>query len=279
MNFAEPNSTRETASLRARSILYHDVTGPNDHDSSGFSGPAAAHYKLTWPEFDQHLKAIGNVLKSAPVTIFELLHGPSSSERFLLTFDDGGISTLRIAERLQEYGWRAHFFISTDYIGKPGFLTSGHIVELRRNGHIIGSHSCSHPRRMSSCTWNQLLIEWKQSADILAQITGEPITVASVPGGNYSRKVARAAAETGIKVLFTSEPTARAQIVNGCRVLGRYGIVRGMSAASAANLAAGRWAPCVQQKVAWTMKMALKSIGGNYYERFRDLCFGQSGSA
>jgi peptidoglycan/xylan/chitin deacetylase (PgdA/CDA1 family) len=279
MHFSEPNSAREATALKARSVLYHDVTEAGDYDSSGFPGPAAGHYKLAWPDFERHLKAIRGILKSAPVTVVDLLAEPSPKAGFLLTFDDGGISTLRIAERLQEYGWRAHFFISTDYVGRPGFLKAEHIVELRRNGHVIGSHSCSHPRRMSSCSWDHLVIEWKQSADILAQIVGEPITVASVPGGNYSRKVAQAAAEAGMKVLFTSEPTVRSQIVDGCRIFGRYGILRGMSAASAANLAAGRWAPCVQQLVTWKMKMALKSIGGNYYERFRDLCFGESGSA
>ena len=279
MHCCEQNSAKGTTGLKARSILYHDVTEPGDYDSSGFPGPAAGHYKLAWPDFEQHLKAIRGTLKSGPVTIFDLLDETAHQAGILLTFDDGGISTLRIAERLQEYGWRAHFFISTDYIGKPGFLKAEHIVELRRNGHVIGSHSCSHPRRMSSCSWDQLLTEWKQSADILAHIVAEPITVASVPGGNYSRKVAQAAAEAGMKVLFTSEPTVRPQVVDGCQVLGRYGIVRGMSAVSAANLAAGRWAPCVQQLVTWKMKMALKSIGGNYYERFRDLCFGESGSA
>ncbi len=273
------NSTRETESLRALSILYHDVTDPHDYDSSGFPGPAAAHYKLAWPDFDQHLEAIRGVLNSAPMTIFELLTETAHQSGFLLTFDDGGISTLRIAARLQEYGWRAHFFISTDYTGKSGFLKAEHIADLRREGHVIGSHSCSHPRRMSSCSWEQLLIEWKQSANILAEVTGEPITVASVPGGNYSRKVAQAAAEAGIKALFTSEPTASSEMVDGCLVLGRYGVVRGMSAASAANLAAGHWLPRVQQLVSWKIKMALKSIGGNYYERFRDLCFGESGSA
>jgi peptidoglycan/xylan/chitin deacetylase (PgdA/CDA1 family) len=279
MHSSAANSARETTKFKALSILYHDVTDLNACDSSGFPGPAAAHYKLTWSDFDQHLKAIRGVLKSTPVTIFELLAETSSPEGFLLTFDDGGISTLRIVERLEEYGWRAHFFVSTDYIGKPGFLKAEHIAELGRKGYVIGSHSCSHPRRMSSCSWGQLLVEWKQSADILAQVTGEPITVASVPGGNYSRKVAQAAAEAGMKVLFTSEPTVRSQIVDGCQVVGRYGIVRGMSAACAANLAAGRWLPRVQQLVSWKMKMALKSIGGNYYERFRDLRFGESGSA
>src|ERR1700724_623620 len=120
MHFHEQNFAKETTSLKARSILYHDVTEPGDYDSSGFPGPAAGHYKLAWPDFEQHLEAIRGALKSAPVTIFDLLAETSPRPGFLLTFDDGGISTLRIAERLQEYGWRAHFFISTDYVGRPG---------------------------------------------------------------------------------------------------------------------------------------------------------------
>ncbi len=257
------------------SILYHDVTDPQNYDSSGFPGPAAAHYKLAWRDFEEHLDAINAVLQSPPVTISHPLTGPTQELKFLLTFDDGGISNLRIAERLEKFGWRAHFFITTDCIGRAGFLDSGGIVELRRRGHIIGSHSCSHPRRMSSCSWQQLLGEWKQSADILTRIVGEPVTTASVPGGSYSRKVARAAAEAGVRVLFTSEPTTSLRRVDGCWVLGRYAIVRGMSAAAAANLAAGYFLPCLRRRMTWTLKSVLKGMFGDYYDHLRDRCFGE----
>jgi peptidoglycan/xylan/chitin deacetylase (PgdA/CDA1 family) len=274
--FGEAEFVGEAGNVKALSILYHDVTNPEDYDSSGFPGPAAAHYKLAWPHFEAHLQAIHAILRAAPATIFQVVTEPAPAPRFLLTFDDGGISSLRIAERLEQFGWRAHFFIPTDCIGKPGFLNSGHILRLRRNGHIIGSHSCSHPRRMSSCSWEQLVREWKQSADILTQIVGKPITIASVPGGNYSPQVGRAAATAGLRVLFTSEPTTRLRTVDHCLILGRYGILRGMSAASAANLAGGRFVPCLRQLVAWKLKMGLKSVGGGFYERFRDFCFGES---
>ena len=54
-------------------------------------------------------------------TIFEML--ASSQERHvLLTFDDGGKSAVRIADLLEEQGWRGHFFITTAMIGEPGFV-------------------------------------------------------------------------------------------------------------------------------------------------------------
>jgi hypothetical protein len=123
-----------------------------------------------------------------------------------------------------------------------------------------------------------MLREWKNSAEVLSQIIGEEITVASVPGGNYSRKVAQAAAEVGIKVLFNSDPTTRVRNVDGCWVLGRYGIVRDTSPAMAASLAAGNFASCTRQFLSWKVKMALKGIAGNYYDRLRDLCFGENAS-
>ncbi|KPK79394.1 MAG: hypothetical protein AMS25_12820 [Gemmatimonas sp. SM23_52] len=58
---------------------------------------------------------------------------------------------------------------------------------------------------MDLYTWDQLL-DGGNSAKILAEIIGEPITTASVPSGWYSPKIAEAAAAAGIKVSFTSEP-------------------------------------------------------------------------
>lgn len=272
----ENNSvTARREGLKARSLLYHDVVDAGQDDSSGFSGPAAAHYKLTWPEFEQHLEAMHGVLTAPVTTITELLAADGPAHGFVLAFDDGGTSSMRIADVIERYDWRGHFFISTDYISQPGFMRPAQISELHRRGHVIGSHSCSHPLRMSACSPAEMVREWKQSGEILSQILGEKITAASVPGGNYSRRVAEAAAEVGIKALFTSEPTTRVRNVGECLVLGRYGVVRGMSPAAAAGLALGKFLPCTRQLLSWKLKMTLKIIGGSYYDRFRDLCFGE----
>src|SRR5438270_13401064 len=183
MPVAEQNPAKE-AKLNARSVLYHDVVDAAAWDSSGFAGPAAAHYKLAWQDFEQHIAAIRGVLKARPVTISDIMGRAQATESFLLHFDDGGSCSLQIADMIERYGWRGHFFISTDYIAKPGFVHPAQIVELRKKGHVIGSHSCSHPRRMSACSRQQLLQDWRQSADTLEQIIGEPVTVASIPGGN-----------------------------------------------------------------------------------------------
>jgi len=181
----------------------------------------------------------------------------------ILTFDDGGVSAFSpIADLLEEFGWRGHFFITTDRIGTPGFLDQRQIVELRQRGHIIGSHTCSHPARMIACTPEQLAREWGESVSTLEQILGEPVTAASIPAGYYSREIAAAAAQAGIRTLFTSEPVISRHEVDGCTVAGRFSIQRGVSAEWVAAVVAGKVRPRLQGYLFWNGKKLAKGIAG-----------------
>src|SRR5262249_51253399 len=156
-------------------------------------------------------------------SILHFLEGAKMLSPFFITFDDGGVSAYdEVATLLDKRRWPGHFLITTDCIGRAGFLSKEQIRGLRKRGHVIGSHSCSHPSRMSECSWQQLIVEWHSSVAILSDILGEAVVVASVPGGYYSRAVAEAAARAGVRALFTSEPVIRHQQVDGCYVLGRY---------------------------------------------------------
>jgi peptidoglycan/xylan/chitin deacetylase (PgdA/CDA1 family) len=243
--------------MNALSIMYHDVVERGDPGASGFPGPGPAIYKIDREDFARHLEAIRKARHPG--------------RELLLTFDDGGLSAYApVAGMLEQYGWRGHFFVTTDWIGRPGFLNAGQIRDLDRRGHVIGSHSCSHPERMSREPWDRMLVEWKGSTEQLAEIVGHPVKVASVPGGYYSRRVAEAAAAAGIETLFTSEPTARVRTVNGCRVLGRYTVQRGMGAEWPAGFAAGKLAPRLRQGLLWKAKGLAKSLGGPLYLRLRE---------
>jgi peptidoglycan/xylan/chitin deacetylase (PgdA/CDA1 family) len=246
----------------AITLLYHDIVPPGNDDFSGFAGPGAARYKLSPEEFQKHLQAITTVVPHGTAT---------DDDRLLLTFDDGGASAWDIAELLEAHGWRGHFFITTNCIGKPTFLTAEQIRALHRRGHLLGSHSHTHPARMSSCSREELQHEWRTSCTTLADLLGEPVTTASVPGGFYSRAVAEAAAHAGIRLLFNSEPTMRWEEVNGCRIAGRYTVYRGMTAEAVAALAAGRRAPQLRQALSWNLKKLAKAVGGRAYLSLRQL--------
>lgn len=230
--------------------MYHDVVEDEGADV----------YAIGPERFSEHLDAIGR----APATVDSLDSGD-----WLITFDDGGSSALAVAEELARRSWLGHFFIATEVVGRPGFLDWDGVRAVAGMGHLIGSHSCSHPDRMADLSWEQLLDEWTRSAAVLADELGEPVRTASVPGGLYSDSVGRAAAAAGYTTLFTSLPSQRPGSVDGCRLIGRWAIRRDTTAAQAAAAAAGRPLPWARQRTAWRLRGIVKAVAGRRYESVR----------
>jgi peptidoglycan/xylan/chitin deacetylase (PgdA/CDA1 family) len=250
--------------MQALAIMYHDVVERGDFESSGFPGAGAHVYKLCREDFERHLDALARATASVS-TVYKLEGRP-----VLLTFDDGGVSFIHpIADLLERRGWRGHFFVTTDRIGTPGFLSEAQLRELHARGHIIGSHSRSHPTRMAALTRAEMDREWGESIARLSGVLGDRVKVASVPGGYFSREVGESAAAAGVDALFTSEPTARVAMLGGCRVLGRYVVQRGMSPEWSGGFAAGsRWY-CWRQSALWKAKRVVKVLGGGQYLKMR----------
>jgi peptidoglycan/xylan/chitin deacetylase (PgdA/CDA1 family) len=228
-------------------FCYHDVTdNPSD---SGFQRNAATPFKLRPDQFSAHLESIaGGLATPELVTEIELNH---PGRHLLLTFDDGGKSALRVGEELSRRGWRGHFFISTSLIGRRTFLNPGEVRHLRQCGHVVGSHSHTHPNIYRELEWEQMVVEWRQSSDMLAQILGEPCLAGSVPGGEISDSVLRSADRAGLRFLFTSEPWLRPRIVGGCWILGRYCAKASTSPEEIAQLASFQ---------GWTGKLLVRGI-------------------
>jgi len=266
------NMRLETDKKRVISLMYHDVIEREAHQASGFPSADAALYKLEPDQFKRHLAVISDLVTDHPVLVTDLLADEAALARaWMITFDDGGLSSYTvIADQLEALGWRAHFFITTDYIGKPAFMTGEQIRELHRRGHIIGSHSCSHPLRFASLPQSELKREWEESVRALSDLLGEPVRIGSVPGGQYSRQVAETAAAVGIKALFTSEPTTRRAEVEGCLVLGRYAVRRLTAPAVAARIASAQFASRFGQWLWWESKKIIKTLGGDYYLKLRE---------
>ena len=247
--------------MKAITIGFHDVL---DIESI----PPGAVYTVRLCDFDRHLRAIQE-RQTEVRTIHKFCQWGNDVPTFI-TFDDGtsGAYTLG-AKLLEAVDWRGHFFVATDWIGRDGYMDRNQIRDLHMRGHVIGSHSCSHPERMSSLTKQELIREWKDSCAILADIVGSEIRTASVAGGYYSRKVAEAASLAGLQVLFTSEPVSRTALVDGCLVLGRYSIQSFTAPVDSGAIVAGSRCPRWKQLFLWNTKRVLKAIGGDSYVTFR----------
>jgi len=257
---------------RVITLLYHDVIAGDNPDVSGFSGANPAEYKLSVDELDSHLGAIQQVMQGEVILTDSIEGQRYPTPPVLLTFDDGGVSAFEyIAPMLESRGWRGCFFITTDRIDTDAFLTRQQIRELRERGHDIGSHSCSHPRKISECSREQLLDEWKKSLKVLSEILNDEVTLASVPGGFYSRQIAETAAESGVRILFTSEPVQKIHYVNGCAVVGRFSVKRGMNAIIPVEFVSGNRVRRFRHYAYWNVKKFAKAVTGPIYPWVRSM--------
>lgn len=176
-------------------------------------------YKQSRPVFAEHLERIaygGCTPGSVEHVDFEKL-----DKHVLITFDDGGRGALSAAEELDRRGWKGHFFITTSLLGTPTFLDRGETRYLQSCGHIIGSHSHTHPDIFKALSFEQMLSEWRTSKAILEDLLGVPCITASVPGGDVSRMTYRSASEAGLRFLFTSDPYLNPFCEGNCWILGR----------------------------------------------------------
>lgn len=245
------------------SLIYHDVVARDEVDDSGFPGPLAARYKLSREDFARHLQAI----REAGVNV-----GTIEDDRWpavALTFDDGGSSALYIADELERHGWKGHFFITTGRIGTPGFLTAAGVTELAMRGHVVGSHSHTHPGYMGKLSPPELADEWQRSSKALCEVLGYAPRSAAVPGGFLSPAVFLEAERAGYEVLMTSQPVSRIRHERSMTVLGRYCIWSATPAATAAAYASGDRRARSRLWLEWTTKQSLKRVSPGLYEAGR----------
>ncbi len=190
---------------------YHEVTDkPN---KSGFTNKGAYPYKHTKLQFKDDLEIIiSKFYKSRTVDKIK----KSKKENLILTFDDGGNSAMYIASELEKLNSRGHFFIVTSLINKNNFLTAKQIKELSNRGHLIGSHSHTHPTLFRDLSMEKKVFEWTKSKKILEDILDQKIITASIPGGDINDSTIESASRSGIKHLFTSEP--------GLKIWVKYGV-------------------------------------------------------
>src|SRR5512141_1956340 len=63
-----------------------------------------------------------------------------------LTFDDGYEDAFTAAYPiLARHGFRATFYIISDFVGRPQYMTWDQVRALAAAGEVIGSHTESHP--------------------------------------------------------------------------------------------------------------------------------------
>lgn len=128
--------------------------------------------------------------------------------RVIVTIDDGHESNLRHAiPILNRYNIGAILFVVPSWIGSEGFLNNNDILQISKNGFLIGSHAMTH-RLLASLSYESQFDEAQFSKKILEDITGASVTTFAYPYGTqdaFNSSTRTALANAGYRIAFTSQ--------------------------------------------------------------------------
>ncbi len=138
------------------------------------------HYAALWPES----QLFGTTL----------IAGQDAAE-LALTYDDGPNEpyTMQLLEVLARYNVRATFFM----IGKYARMHPSIVRAVRHEGHLIGSHTMTHPHLMY-CSRTRIKSEIQDANALLEDIVGEAVQFFRPPFGSRRPEVLRMAREAGL---------------------------------------------------------------------------------
>lgn len=230
-------------------LMYHDIV-TEDNKTSGFQGKNAFEYKVEATAFEKQVKTL-------------------QGKKVVFTFDDGGVSFItKAAPILEKYGFKGVFFISTKYIGTPGFLSAEQVKELAERGHIVGSHSHTHPEIFTKLSGEEIKQEWQKSSQVLKGILGEGEYTASIPNGYTSKAILDAAIQFGYKTIYTSQPTTKTKTYKDSSLIGRYVVLESMTTEDVLRIVTSK-SYHLKMTLKWHLLNMVKKVLGSSYETFK----------
>ena len=166
-------------------LMYHALE--DDEHPAGYTEPGDKVYVLQVEQFREQMAYLKeNGFRTYLIDeLLELEQLPENG--IVLTFDDGHESNSTLAlPILQEYGFKAHFFITTGWIDTSRFMSEKQIIELADVGMGIGSHGVTH-RFLNNLASNEVQDELNKSKGSLEKILSQEVAGISYPGGRIPK--------------------------------------------------------------------------------------------
>jgi peptidoglycan/xylan/chitin deacetylase (PgdA/CDA1 family) len=123
----------------------------------------------------------------------------------VFSFDDGNLSDVEIGlPELQQRGLQARFNVIAGRLGEPGSLGEGEVRALVDAGMPLGSHGMVHRswRGLDGPTAHDELVA---AREILEGLSGDRVTVAACPFGDYDRTALQHLRRAGYGTVLTSD--------------------------------------------------------------------------
>ena len=216
-------------------LMYHELELPDRKLVQ--SEPGYVRYILAQDAFRSQMQWLHDKGYRG-LSVSEALAYPSAPS-VCITFDDGCETDLiAAAPILQKFGFHATFYLTSGFLGTPGYLNPEQVRKLDSLGFEIGCHSMTHPY-LSDLTDAELGREIVDAKLQIEQIIGHTISHFSCPGGRYDQRTLETARRAGFRTVANSHFHANSQ-ATGKYELGRVAMMRDMplerfSAASASG--------------------------------------------
>ena len=185
-------------------LMYHEIYRPEERQHlRGLTNPA---YNIKINVFRKQMAWLySNDFKT--VTIYELISKNSHPEdkAVCLTFDDGWLGNYLYAYPiLMEHGFKATFFIATELIGKPLYMTWEHLKEMMASGMSIQSHTATH-KPLGGMDEKEIIFELSESKKAIEKSLGTKVNHLSLPHGSKNVRIWPLAKRVGYKSICTSD--------------------------------------------------------------------------
>lgn len=250
-------------------LMYHEVPA---------AGEAGGYFSVDRGTFGAQLDRL-RAARLGGASLEQLLAGATPGA-VAITFDDGHATHARCATpELAARGMSATFFVVTDWVGRPGWVTWAELREMAAAGMSIQSHTRSHPF-LSELPRARVLDELRGSRMEIEDRLGRAVTTIALPNGDHPRTGEEDFAECGYRWVATSRWGANAGAERAARRIRRYTIRRSTTLAEFERLARAASSALAPEAVRLELLGRLRAmVGPSRYARWRRAVLARAGTA
>jgi len=199
--------------LRVPALTFHDVhpesLPPASSAQAPMRGQADPFYSINEQGMEDllsRLRKLGYRTISSRVFRGWQRNEQTLPERpVVLTFDDGYASHFDVVTpMLVRHRFTGTFFVTTDFVGRPGYVTWEQLRKMVFLGMEIGSHGKTH-RLLTQLSPEDKTFELAESKRIIESELGVPVRAIAAPGGFWSRSLAGTAQRLGYEAAWVSD--------------------------------------------------------------------------
>ncbi len=181
--------TGDAAAILARPqvpiLCYHQIRDWTARDSKG-----AKDYIIPIAQFKAQIKMLADsgyhTISPDQLYAYMTTGAKLPGKPIMLTFDDTDLDQFTIARpTLEQYGYKAMYFVMTVSLGRPHYMTKAMVKQLSDEGNIIGSHTWDH-HNVKKYQGQDWVTKIDKPTKTLEDITGKKINYFAYPFGLWN---------------------------------------------------------------------------------------------